>query len=116
MSDATPEICADDIKFPGNDIVEIYGIKYAGILMRHFAISEMAKGKRFEILSREDGMVTIRTFDKVLNEERAQEIFLEYFQRNYPGPHTIISDPLWHGPRIFRALIYSLEQAERGGL
>lgn len=29
--------------------------------------------------------------------------FTDYFVRNYPGPHTIISDPNWHAPKIFRA-------------
>lgn len=29
--------------------------------------------------------------------------FTEYFVRNYPGPDTIIYDPKWHAPRIFRA-------------
>jgi hypothetical protein len=29
--------------------------------------------------------------------------FTEYFVKNYPGPDTIISDPKWHAPRIFRA-------------
>lgn len=29
--------------------------------------------------------------------------FTEYFVRNYHGPDTIISDPKWHAPRIFRA-------------
>ena len=29
--------------------------------------------------------------------------FTEYFVTNYPGPDTIISDPRWHAPKIFRA-------------
>jgi hypothetical protein len=34
--------------------------------------------------------------------------FTEYFVRNYPGPNTIISDPNWHAPKIFRAAQYAL--------
>ena len=34
---------------------------------------------------------------------RALAEFTEYFVSNYPGPQTIISDPNWHAPRIFRA-------------
>jgi hypothetical protein len=40
--------------------------------------------------------------------ERAREAFTEYFVRNYPGPDTIISDPRWHAPRIFRAVLATL--------
>lgn len=29
--------------------------------------------------------------------------FTAYFVQNYPGPNTIICDPKWHAPRIFRA-------------
>lgn len=32
--------------------------------------------------------------------------FTEWFVKNYPGPNTIISNPLWHAPRIFRAALY----------
>lgn len=35
--------------------------------------------------------------------------FAEYFVRNYPGPHTIISDPNWHAPKIFRAALHAIE-------
>ncbi len=45
----------------------------------------------------------------------ALEIFTEYFVRNYPGPHTIIGDPKWHAPKIFRAALYAIElERERG--
>lgn len=29
--------------------------------------------------------------------------FTEYFVANYPGPSTMIHDPKWHAPKIFRA-------------
>ena len=35
--------------------------------------------------------------------------FSEYFVKNYPGPNTIISDPNWHAPRIFRAALHAIE-------
>lgn len=40
--------------------------------------------------------------------EKALARFTEYFVRNYPGPHTVIGDPKWHAPRIFRAALYAL--------
>lgn len=36
---------------------------------------------------------------------KGQEAFAEYFSRNYPGPDTIIYDPNWHAPKIYRAAI-----------
>lgn len=44
-------------------------------------------------------------------EAAALENFTEYFVRNYPGPTTIIHDPYWHAPKIFRAACYALEAA-----
>ena len=35
--------------------------------------------------------------------ERALAEFTEYFVANYPGPETIIHDPRWHAPKIFKA-------------
>ena len=29
--------------------------------------------------------------------------FTDYFVHNYPGPDTIISNPRWHAPKIFKA-------------
>lgn len=37
------------------------------------------------------------------DEEAAEREFTEYFVRNYPGPDTIIHDPKWHAPKLFRA-------------
>lgn len=37
------------------------------------------------------------------DEEAAEREFTEYFVRNYPGPDTIIHDPNWHAPKLFRA-------------
>ncbi|WP_062206729.1 hypothetical protein [Aureimonas sp. AU12] len=34
--------------------------------------------------------------------------FLAYFEKNYPGPETIIYDPKWHAPKIFRAARHAL--------
>lgn len=33
--------------------------------------------------------------------------FADYFRRNYPGPDTIITNPDWHAPRIYRAAVVS---------
>ena len=41
----------------------------------------------------------------------ALELFDKYFAENYPGPHTIISDPHWHAPKIFRAVLSCLKEA-----
>lgn len=41
----------------------------------------------------------------------AQEAFTAWFCLNYPGPHTIISDPNWHAPRIFRQAQWAIKQS-----
>ncbi len=38
-----------------------------------------------------------------MSRELALAEFTEYFVHNYPGPNTIIMDPRWHAPKIFRA-------------
>jgi hypothetical protein len=42
--------------------------------------------------------------------------FTEYFVANYPGPHTIIHDPKWHAPKIFRAAQLALDAVDRQSL
>lgn len=37
--------------------------------------------------------------------------FTDYFVRNYPGPDTIIHEPLWHAPKIFRAALNAIKRA-----
>jgi hypothetical protein len=44
-------------------------------------------------------------------ESLALDSFTDYMVRNYPGPDTIISDPTWHAPRIFRAARHALSTA-----
>lgn len=36
--------------------------------------------------------------------------FLAYMRTNYPGPRTIISDPNWHAPKIWRAALFALRE------
>ena len=36
-------------------------------------------------------------------ESVAYEEFERWFVTNYPGPDTIIHDPKWHAPKIYRA-------------
>ncbi|WP_320202443.1 Lar family restriction alleviation protein [Agrobacterium rosae] len=43
----------------------------------------------------------------------AEASFTEYFIRNYPGPNTVIYDPKWHAPKIFRAAAYALSAQVR---
>ena len=38
-----------------------------------------------------------------VDDAEAQREFTECFVKNYPGPHTVIMDPTWHAPKIFRA-------------
>ena len=40
--------------------------------------------------------------------QAALATFAEWFVTNYPGPDTIIHDPNWHAPRIFRAVEHAL--------
>jgi hypothetical protein len=42
------------------------------------------------------------------SDAEALATFTDYFVRNYPGPNTIIGDPLWHAPKIFRAAQYAM--------
>lgn len=39
------------------------------------------------------------------------EQFAEYFVRNYPGPDTVIFDPKWHAPKIYRAALSAYRAA-----
>lgn len=41
----------------------------------------------------------------------ARRQFADYFTKNYPGPDTVIFDPAWHAPRIFRAAVHAIEIA-----
>lgn len=41
--------------------------------------------------------------------------FMDWFVQNYPGPHTIINDPKWHAPKIYRAAKYAMIQAADDG-
>jgi hypothetical protein len=40
--------------------------------------------------------------------ERGLAEFTRWFVRNYPGPSTVIANPHWHVPKIFRAAIAAL--------
>lgn len=39
------------------------------------------------------------------------ERFSEYFVKNYPGPDTVIFDPRWHAPKIYRAALTAYRAA-----
>jgi hypothetical protein len=42
---------------------------------------------------------------------QALENFTEYFVRNYPGPNTIIHDPRWHAPKLFKAALAAIHSS-----
>lgn len=46
-------------------------------------------------------------------EREALAAFTDYFVSNYPGPNTIIRDPRWHAPKIFRAAQHALAKAPK---
>ena len=46
-----------------------------------------------------------------MNSDTALDAFTAYLVRNYPGPDTIIGDPKWHAPRIFRAARHAIDSA-----
>jgi hypothetical protein len=58
-----------------------------------------------------------RELRSLSQEAQALEQFTEYFVRNYPGPETVIHNPKWHAPRIFRAALSALSKraGEREG-
>lgn len=41
--------------------------------------------------------------------DEAERLFTDFFVRNYPGPHTVIYNPHWHAPKIFRAAILAMQ-------
>lgn len=53
------------------------------------------------------------TDDPALRSQALDE-FTDYFVRNYPGPNTIIADPHWHAPRLFRAAERALTRLAAG--
>ena len=40
------------------------------------------------------------------------DAFMEYFRTNYPGPHTVITAPDWHAPKIYAAAIAASGHAD----
>ena len=40
-----------------------------------------------------------------------QDRFASWFRQNYPGPDTVIHDPDWHAPKIFRAALLSVQRS-----
>jgi hypothetical protein len=53
----------------------------------------------------------------VVSEEKmkvAQREFAQWFASNYPGPDTIIHDPFWHAPKVFRAALNAIERGAGG--
>lgn len=40
-----------------------------------------------------------------VQESAGLKVFTEYFVCNYPGPDTIIHNPYWHAPKIYRAAL-----------
>lgn len=42
----------------------------------------------------------------------AIEYFSKYFEQNYSGT-VVFSDPRWHAPKVFRAALWALKQAEK---
>jgi hypothetical protein len=44
----------------------------------------------------------------------ALQLFDQWFAANYPGPNTIINDPHWHAPTIFRAVLSCVREVEQG--
>jgi hypothetical protein len=55
---------------------------------------------------------------KLTQEQRTAALaaFSEYFVKNYPGPMTIIANPNWHAPKIFRAALHAIESESQLGL
>ena len=43
--------------------------------------------------------------------DQAGAEFADYFRNNYPGPDTIIHDPEWHAPKLFRAATHQFAAA-----
>lgn len=46
-----------------------------------------------------------KTATPEMNNQNGLEQFTTWFVRNYPGPNTVILDPKWHAPKIYRAAL-----------
>lgn len=46
----------------------------------------------------------------IRQKEDALQEFTDWFVHNYPGPDTIISDPKWHAPKVFRQVLWAIER------
>lgn len=53
--------------------------------------------------------------DQIAVTSEMQERFAQWFRENYPGPNTVIHDPDWHAPKIFRAALLSVHRYAGGG-
>ena len=42
------------------------------------------------------------------------EEFQAYFVKNYPGPDTVIFDPKWHAPKLYRAAVSAFRSGAAG--
>lgn len=60
-------------------------------------------------------MTTERLTDEALADE-GLAAFAAYFRKNYPGPDTIISNPDWHAPRLYRAALDAHRRAQSARL
>lgn len=72
----------------------VYGDALAHIERLKLAID--SRNRRIDVLIRQPT-------HEPRTEQQALAEFTDYFVRNYPGPDTIIYDPRWHAPKIFRA-------------
>lgn len=49
--------------------------------------------------------------DQIPVTSEMQDRFALWFRENYPGPNTVIHDPDWHAPKIFRAALLSVQRS-----
>lgn len=52
------------------------------------------------------------TPDQEAIEKAALEYFSAYFANNYYGT-VVFADPRWHAPKVFRAALWALKQAQK---
>lgn len=48
-----------------------------------------------------------------MTDDSGYEAFAAYFRKNYPGPDTIIGNPDWHAPRLYRAALDAHRRASQ---
>lgn len=112
------------VDFDGK-LVEVRSILYRGPgKILHFFLPEVVgvsvedvrdhpRSAFVRVLLPNGSKVDSRACDVRPIEDAGLEEFTEYFSKNYSGPNTIIHNPKWHAPKIYRAAISAYKRSQK---